>query len=298
MTKAVANVSISTDTFAGWVGKTNILLDALANEIVTVNGTAFGSNSAGNGSIIGILAANVLSTPVLRGGASGNTANVQTLSVGWSNSTVSSNVVITGYTANVTANTLNISSNVSVTGANVIVSTTNAAVSSANLTLSGGQLNITSNVNATGANTTITTGTVGTLTVTGNTFVNTNILFNGNNSIIAQTANTFAFPTDGTTANTIYSIPKALAKSGKLSISIADTTTINANNRMFTEISFVYFDNGVSNTVYFNEYGMIFNNTRFMTFSMTTDATNINLTAVSNTTVTSSAFTISSTLHK
>jgi hypothetical protein len=44
MSKFVANVSIATDTFAGWVNKTNIVLDALTNEIVPVTPTTAGAN--------------------------------------------------------------------------------------------------------------------------------------------------------------------------------------------------------------------------------------------------------------
>lgn len=292
MTKSVANVSISTDTFAGWVGKTNILLDALTNEIVTVNASTSGSNSAGNGSVIGIFAANVVSTPVIRGGASGNTGNVQTLSVGFSNATVSSNVVITGYAANVTANTLTISSNTSITGANLNISSTNTAIV-------GDKLNVSSNVHITGANTTIdNTVTLSTLRVTANTFVNTHILFNSNNSVLQQIVSNVTYPGDGTTSNNITSFPYADYKSGKLSITIKDKTTTNANNIMFSEMSFVFYNDGSANTVYFTEYGIIYNNTRFVSMNVSSNATNIILTGVSNSTVTNTDVTITATLHK
>lgn len=291
MTKSVANVSISTDTFAGWVGKTNIILDALTNEIVTVNSSTAGSNSVGNGSVVGVFAANVISTPTVRGGASGNTANVQTLNLGWSNSTVSSNVVVTGYAANITSNTLTVSSNTTLSGAALAVSS--------NTAFTGSSITASSNVYISGANTTIdNTTTLGALRVSGNTSVNTNINFANNNAILSHSANYYAFPTDNTTSNTILVIPKALAKSGKISITGVDTTTANANNRMFTEISFVYFDDGSSNTVYFTEYGMIFNDTRFLTFNMTTNAANINLIAVSNASVTNTQIILNSNLHK
>lgn len=117
MAKSVANVNIATDTFAGWLGKTNILLDAMTNEIVSVSNTTYGSNVTGNGSVYGTLSANTLSTNVLRGGGVGNTANIATITIGISNSSVSSNVNLTGYSANVTANTLTITSNTVVNAA-------------------------------------------------------------------------------------------------------------------------------------------------------------------------------------
>lgn len=170
MTKAVSNVAIATDTFASWVSKTNILLDALTNIIVTVDQSPEGSNSIGNGSVIGIFAANVFSTPVLRGGSSGNTANIQTLTVGHANATTSSNVVVTGYEANVVAYTFNVTSN-------TYINTTNTTVNSAITYLKGGLANVTSNVSISNANTTISatnaafTGTA--LNVTSNTYINT-----------------------------------------------------------------------------------------------------------------------------
>ena len=106
MSRSVSNVAISTDTFAGWLVKTNVLLDALTNEIVTVNSTTAGANTTGNASVIGILAANIISTPAIRGGAAGNTANIQGIQLGFANSTVSSNVTVAGYLTTISSNSL------------------------------------------------------------------------------------------------------------------------------------------------------------------------------------------------
>lgn len=173
MAKSVANVNIATDTFAGWVGKTNVLLDAMTNEIVSVSNTTYGANVSGNGSVIGTLSANTLSATVIRGGGVSNTANVAFITIGIANSTVSSNVVITGYTANVSANALNITSNTVVNAASFTANVSTIGVygnvsinsnTSHNFTLAGNtgtvnakSLAISSNVNFTGANVIIST---------------------------------------------------------------------------------------------------------------------------------------------
>lgn len=130
MARAISNVEITTDTFAGLVEKTNELLNAITYEVVTTSNTSSGANTSGNTNIIGILAANAVSTPVVRGGSSGNVASFSSLTVGHSNSTTSSNVTITGYTANVTANSLNVSSNTTFSASNLNITATALTINS------------------------------------------------------------------------------------------------------------------------------------------------------------------------
>lgn len=128
MTKSVANVVIATDTFEGWVVKTNILLDALSNEIVTVSANATGSISTGNAVINGIMQIVEVATDGIRGGT-----------VGESNTLIiTSNVVTEG---------------VSTLNSNVVVNAvSNVFVTSTSTTLRGGQVTITSNTLINAAN--------------------------------------------------------------------------------------------------------------------------------------------------
>ena len=119
MSRSVSNVQITTDSFYGLIQKTNILLNGMSVEFLTTANTASGANTSGNSNVLGTLSATTLGAPVLRGSNGTSAANISSLSVGFSNSTVSSNVSITGYSANINANTLNITSNVSVSSANV-----------------------------------------------------------------------------------------------------------------------------------------------------------------------------------
>lgn len=260
MARSVANVSITTDTFAGWLSKTNLLLHELSTEIVTVSTGSSGSNTTGNGSVIGILAANTIGADLVRGGGIGNTANISSLSVGFANSTVSSNVTVAGYTTNVTSNSLNITSN-TVLG----TGTQNVVVSTANLTLSTNTLSITStsNVNLTSS-----------VIISGDVTVNNFLTFNSKVNLLAKTTNIY-FPAP-TTSNTVDSFSISEYSGAKYTINVVDDS--NANNKAFTEISVIY---GHGNA-HMTEYGTIYSNTQFMTFSASANSTHVILSANSS----------------
>jgi hypothetical protein len=77
MTIAAANLATS-DTFQTWLTKTNVLLDALSNTIVTVSTSTFG-NTTGNGYVNGIFgSATLIANTALRGGnvTVSNTLNI------------------------------------------------------------------------------------------------------------------------------------------------------------------------------------------------------------------------------
>jgi len=261
MAKTVANVAIATDTFAGWVGKTNILLDALTYEIVTCDDTSGGANTSGNGNVIGILSANIFSTPLLRGGAAGNTANVSSLIIGISNSSISSNVTITGYVANAIANTLNITSNTNIGSGtqDLIVNASDVVINADTLDIS-----LTSNL-------VVNTS----LTITGNTTVNSAITFESKAQILVKTT-TLTFP-DTATQNLVDSFAIADFVGAKYTVSVTDQN--NSNNKAMTELSVVY---GFSNA-HMTEYGTIYSNTQFATFAINATATHVRLYANSAT---------------
>jgi hypothetical protein len=72
MTITVANVDTTTDSFGGWVTKTNIIADALTNKVVTTN-----SNTAtGNAAISGSWTANAVYSNNFYGGTAALTANI------------------------------------------------------------------------------------------------------------------------------------------------------------------------------------------------------------------------------
>ncbi len=260
MAKTVANVSITTDTFSGWVTKTNVLLDALTNEIVTVSSGTSGSNTSGNGSVLGILAANTLSTELIRGGAAGNTANVRSLSVGFANSTVSSNVSIAGYTTNVSSNSLNITANTTLGNGSQ-----NVAISTANLSISTNTFSIVST-----SNISIDASAV----MTGDLSLNNYVTFDSKVRLYAKTSN-LTFPNNATT-NTVDTFSISEFTGAKYSINITDNS--NANNKAFTELSVIY---GFSNA-HMTEYGTIYTDSQFATFSASANSTHVILSANTN----------------
>lgn len=72
MTVTVANVDTTTDSFGGWVTKTNLIADALTNKVVTTN-----SNTAtGNAAISGSWTANAVYSNNIYGGTTALTANI------------------------------------------------------------------------------------------------------------------------------------------------------------------------------------------------------------------------------
>jgi hypothetical protein len=219
MSRSIANVQIATDTFSGWVTKTNELLNSHTNELVTASNTAAGANTYGNVSVIGVFSANILTTPSIYGGNSGNAATLTTLTVGISNSSASSNVVLTGYTANITANNINLLSNTVLNAANIYA---NSAVyrAVANIALSGNST--TNNILITG-NTTATA-----VTVNGNTSginttsfsVNSVSTITGNTTLKANTSVTNITVLGGTTSN--------VTLTGNL-VTISSNLTVSAN---------------------------------------------------------------------
>ena len=183
MTVAIANVVVTTDTFQGWVDRTNQVCDAMSTRVMSAEANSTGASTSGNSNLIGIFSANtvavktqlrggtvdvpaalaIVSNTVFSGSALTSSANVSLAAANvFINSTstsvvggslvVASNTTLTGSTvvvnaltsANVTSPTLNVTSNTYFTGANNVIS-------GANTVLSGGAVNISSTLNATAA---------------------------------------------------------------------------------------------------------------------------------------------------
>lgn len=200
MSRFISNVVIATDTFNSLISKTNQLLHSHSVEILTTTNTAIGANTSGNTNIIGTFTANVLSTPVIKGGLAGDTSNTSTLTIGFSNSTVTSNVRVVGYAANINSNNLLITSNTTVNTHTFNANLTNfLAVSSNTMELSVGN----------------TTNKV--LSVTGNT---TYSLFNvrGSNALV-NTSYLYVESTSRLTGNLVVQ-----------SNSTVDVITVSTNN--------------------------------------------------------------------
>lgn len=154
MARPTANVVISTDSFASWVGITNFMADTFTNYALTANNSAIGANVSGNSQLWGTFAANTVGAGTeLRGGTVSTSANLN----------ITSNAIFTGATINATSNV------------NLVAS--NTYINSVVTYVVGGAANLTSNVSITNANTNINAtsfGVQGNTVITGNTTIRAN----------------------------------------------------------------------------------------------------------------------------
>jgi hypothetical protein len=153
MARNYSNVDITTDSFESWVIKTNNLLTALRDEIITANSVT--GNTFGDAQLFGVFGANTLvATDDLRGGNVAASANLY----------ISSNVNIGIYiNGSSTSASLYVQGNTEINAASVIIKggllnvSSNAVFggsflnSSANVTVTGGNLNAAANLNVGGA---------------------------------------------------------------------------------------------------------------------------------------------------
>ena len=257
MTRSVSNVVIATGTFAGWVETTNQLADSMSVYAVTADSTQAGANTSGNVNVIGLLSANNLKTEAVIGGEAGNTAAHAALSVGFSNSTVSSNVTVTGYSTTISSNSLTITSNTSVGDAsqNVYVNVANLTVNTATFDITA-----TSNIEIDSS-----------VTITGDISVNNKITFTGEAQLYCNTIALTWTSGDNTTTNTITNVAISDYKSAKYTLNAFETA--NADNRSLTELIVVY---GSSNA-HITEYGSVHTGSQFITYSVSANATHFEL---------------------
>lgn len=98
----IPQINAAADTFNVWLSKTNLVLNAISTVVMTVNSSAGGDITTGNGSVNGVFGATILVTPTLRGG-NVTTTNVLTIV---SNVTIgnSSMVTVGNSTINATMN--------------------------------------------------------------------------------------------------------------------------------------------------------------------------------------------------
>lgn len=260
-----ANV-IATDTFSGWVDKTNQVRDDMGTIVVTVT-TASGAEpnttnaglTTGNLAIQGVVTANTIAvSSALRGGTVTSNGNL----------TITSNALFTTtgnveFTAanniNVDANNLILSSNVTYDGA-----TKSVRIDTANTTVNTGAFFVNSNtvfsanVTMSGANTTI--GDAGTdvlnvaaaPTFTANATFTSNVLISGANTNLTGTmtvgnlvvtgttslASNVSFSVNTATANTstVYSVFESQGNT-VLGDTSADRLVVNANTLFSSNVT-------------------------------------------------------------
>ncbi len=154
-----ANVDVTSDSFGGWIGKTNLVIHDMGTVVVTVGdvtqpNNSNGAETTGNAHIEGIFSTKTLAAgTALRGG----TVSVPATLVVSSNA----NFTSTNGTINVTSsiNTFNIDANNSIISSNVVFdggATKKILIDVANTTVNTGSLYVNSNTYLNGVNTYIT----------------------------------------------------------------------------------------------------------------------------------------------
>lgn len=232
MTVPISGVSNS-QSFGTWVERTRQHSKIFRENTVTVDLTAAGNTSSGNGFVVGVFGGTTLVANNIRGGTVSTaapwslTANVTFLGAAatvigtiLSNSTIhavswvptswsvipTANAVLGGVALNINAATVNVTSTVSMSGTvglsgpvnltgGQVSASANVSLTGANLSVTGTKVTISSNVNVTGANTTIGSAQV--------TFSGTTVTSSANLSVTARTTTLDLTVTNGVTwANT------------------------------------------------------------------------------------------------
>ena len=174
MTKQVANTVVQTDTFAGWVEKTNELATHMRESVVTTaldaNSHVTGANTVGNAFVVGVFGASAFAMST----DSNSDAFIRAIQNGESDSANSSGNIVfqsdTNFNANVFANAVTVdiegnvvsngtsfsvttTGNTDIEAANVVIkATATGTINAAALFVEGTTTNVSSNVNIKGVN--------------------------------------------------------------------------------------------------------------------------------------------------
>lgn len=211
MSKPLANVEVSSDTFAVWLARTNEICSAVTTEIITANSTYANTGNTAtprHAQLFGTFTANTLiATGGIRGGNVSTSANL----------TITSNVAFTGNTFTSTANTLN---------SNTQFFTANVQANGALVSILGSNLNITSN----------TTITAAAISLAGPVTFNTDLV-----TVVSANGNIGNNSAD----RLIYTFPKATYRTGKLLVQAT-----NSGNNQISEMIIAHDNTNAYMTVY------------------------------------------------
>ncbi len=211
-----ANVEVTTDSFGGWIGKTNLVIADMATVVVTVSGvaqpnTTNGAQTTGNAHIEGIFSANTMSVSnALRGGSVSVPATLN----------VTSNAVFTSVNG-----TIDVTSSI-----NMFTVDANNVVVSSNVIFDGGATKI---FLIDAANTTVNTGSFfaksNTYLSGVNTYITSTELKSTSNTIITGSRIDIDGTTFDVTSNSIFTAASLNANVDVMTIGFSAADALNVN---------------------------------------------------------------------
>lgn len=245
MTKSISDIQATTDTFAGWLDKTNdILLEVRTSVVTTANSSNVsfsGISTSGNAVVNGVFTANAISLAgdsnsdaFIRVIPSGNTESGNTSGdlIIQSKSYFNANVYANNITVDIEGNVVSNGTSFDVTVSNIAsfdaddfyVTGTSANLNSTTLNITGTTTDITSNVVIESANVTIGNGSVSTATTvdTATLTVGANTTLNGTTLDLNANVDLDNTTTDINATNLI--VTGTVANVGSTTINIKGTT--------------------------------------------------------------------------
>ena len=225
-----------TQPFSNLVATVNTIIQILANQIVTANGSAgWGSTTTGNGFVFGVFGANTVVAPLLQGG---NVASPNTVYL-MSNINANSWTYVAGGGITVNSSQIDVGSNIALNTTMIYFgnSTQNAISNSINYVVQG---------------------------TAGNTVQNSSGFF-VNNVQIGVTFNVNV-QTSGLSAQVVDSFLLSSYRAAKYFFQITDNT---ANNYQVSEVSILHAGGAAEST----EYGILISNNNIGSFSASVNTT-------------------------
>ncbi len=251
MSRPVANVNPSYDTWSVLLERVNEMADTISKYAVTTFANTTGANTYGNGTVYGVFGFTTLfARDGLRGGTVANSANLA----------ITSNTIFTGDFTKFDANVYIIGANTTITSNSMVIAGNNLVVNSI-ATFAANTLPSANGIN------------FGSATQRWNIFgttVNANTVL-AESVTIANTVTTYIAANSDVGANvtayrTVMTIPRDSCRSGQMRIQLKNT-----DSYQVSESSFIH-DN---NDVYLSTYATMFSNSQLGEVSAAINGLNI-----------------------
>lgn len=171
MTQTIANVDQASDSFGGWISKTNQVAHAMSNFVVSTSNATHSNRATGNAAITNAFTANIAFVNSISGGSTTGSGGLVSTAA---NLAISSNLYIVPYAGGnvvvIVGNSTTGAFSTTITGNSIVLSPTNTTISGTLLTVNTSIANLTvSNTTLTGNVHVYGNSTIKNIELTGNT---------------------------------------------------------------------------------------------------------------------------------